>query len=562
MAQQTPNQPNQQEPFIPPQYLLILSGLAFIVAVFIALTQPEFGVVGFGALAFCILALLMWVLLAPKTARAVLTGRTARFGGTSLVVTILLLIVLVGVYAVVRNQKWSVDLTQDNSFSLSDESRKAIAAIGADPNAPKVHMIAFFGPSQAGQRDQMTLLFDDYEKTSNNKIDYEFIDPDRQPQTASLYKVTTAGSIAIAKIDPATGQPNTTNAQIATATDQGTITNDILKVSSSGVFNAYFLNVADGTAAQMTNLKSNLTQRYGWTVKDVTLEQLTSPSGGINLDDPNVTGQVIIIPGGSAALSDAELKVIEDYISKGSTSAAYHGLVILAGTNLNDKKTSLATDPNLNTWLTQNFGVNFNADVVLDKTQAFQSPLFPVSTDLDTGSFITSNGIPGGQGAVIFEVPNSITVAATAPANVTVNAIMHTTSAAYAKTNLQDVLDNKIDKADGDAGGPFVLAASAENTQTHARVVLLGSTSLGLDQYASPNIDNLNVAFNSLIWTTNFNNYFTQITVQQQQRPQDQPIFADDQTTRNINLITLVILPFGVLLIGILVWWTNRERAR
>ena len=47
------------------------------------------------------------------------------------------------------------------------------------------------------------------------------------------------------------------------------------------------------------------------------------------------------------------------------------------------------------------------------------------------------------------------------------------------------------------------------------------------------------MAFNSLIWTTNFNDYFTQITVQQQQRPQDPPIFADQQTMRNINFITI-----------------------
>jgi len=50
--------------------------------------------------------------------------------------------------------------------------------------------------------------------------------------------------------------------------------------------------------------------------------------------------------------------------------------------------------------------------------------------------------------------------------------------------------------------------------------------------------------------------------VQQQQRPQDQPIFADEQSLRNINFITIFILPFGVLLIGVLVWWNNRERAR
>ena len=48
MAQQTPNPTTQQEPFIPPQYLLILSALGFIVAIIVALTQPEFGVVGYG----------------------------------------------------------------------------------------------------------------------------------------------------------------------------------------------------------------------------------------------------------------------------------------------------------------------------------------------------------------------------------------------------------------------------------------------------------------------------------------------------------------------------------
>ena len=125
------------------------------------------------------------------------------------------------------------------------------------------------------------------------------------------------------------------------------------------------------------------------------------------------------------------------------------------------------------------------------------------------------------------------------------------------------MLDNNIDQTDSDTKGPFVLAAQAVNSDTGARVVLLGSTSLGNDTYAQfQNIDNLAVAFNSFIWTTNFNDYFTQITVQQQQRPQDQPIFADQQQLQNINFITIFVLPFGVLAIGMLVWWNNRERAR
>lgn len=557
MAQQTPNPTNQQEPFIPPQYLLILSGLGFVVAIVVALTQAEFGVVGYGGLAFGVLALLMWALMAPQQARSAFTGRTARFGGTSVLVTVLMLVAMIVIYIVVRNANLRYDLTQTNTYSLSAESRTAITAIAADPNAPKVHIIAFYGPSQASTRDQATLLLDDYAKTSGGKIDYEFVDPERQPQTATLYKVTSAGSIAVAKINPDTSQPDTENATVVTSADQGNLTNAILKVSASGVFKAYFLQVTDGDAAKMSVLKQNLTQRYGWKAQDVSLVQLTSPDGTFNLDDPNVTGQVMIIPGGSAPLADAELKVIQDYVAKGGD------LIILAGTNLNSKQESLATADNLNAWLTQDFGMHFNKDVVLDKTQAFQTPLLPVATDLDGTSFITTNGIPRGQAALVFEVPNSIGFSDTAPENVTVTRLVRSTSAAYAKTNLQDILDNKIDKADGDTAGPLVLAASAENTQTGAHVILLGSTSLGDDTYASfQNIDNLSVAFNSLIWATNFNNYFTQITVQQQTRPQDQPLFADQQTLRNINFITIVVLPFGILGVGILVWWNNRERAR
>ncbi len=48
----------------------------------------------------------------------------------------------------------------------------------------------------------------------------------------------------------------------------------------------------------------------------------------------------------------------------------------------------------------------------------------------------------------MFEVPNSITIADTPPANVTVTPLARSTSAAYATTDLQAMLDNNIDKTD------------------------------------------------------------------------------------------------------------------
>jgi hypothetical protein len=546
----------EQEPFIPPQYLLILSVLGFIVAGIVAFTQPTFSVVGYGGLTFGFLALLAWVLLAPQQAKALFTGRTARFGGTSLFVTIIVLAMLVGIYTVVRNQEWRLDLTQSDAFSLTEESREAIAGIGADPSIPSVHFIAFTSAAQAGQRDQDSVLFDDYVSTSGGKVSYEFLDIDRNPQQAELYGVTRAGQIAVAPIGE-DEQPDAENVTLVNFTNQEELTNAILKAAASGEFQAFFLTVQDNMSADMSVIKDSLAQRFDWTVEDVSLLELTGPQAEFRLNDPNVDGQVVIIPGGSEALADQELQVIQDYLAGGGN------LIIFAGNNFNEDLSSLATADNLNNYLFENFGVRFNNDLVMDQTLAFQSPLTVIAPTLDSSHFVTSNGITSGQAALIFDASHSIQVSETPPANVTVNSLSRSGEDAYATTDYQRVLDGNIDELEGDAQGPLVLAAAAENSQTGARVVLFGSTSIGSDVFTLfQNVDNLSVAFNSLVWVTDFDNFFSQITILQPQRPQDLPIFADAQSTRNINFITVIVIPFGILLIGVFVWWNNRERQR
>jgi hypothetical protein len=120
-----------------------------------------------------------------------------------------------------------------------------------------------------------------------------------------------------------------------------------------------------------------------------------------------------------------------------------------------------------------------------------------------------------------------------------------------------------VTEAEGDPQGPFVLAAAAENTQTGARVVLFGSESVPSNQFASfgSGVVNLDVAFNSLVWSTRFNDFFQTVTVQSAIRPQDAPVVANDQILRNVGLLTIFVIPFGVLIVGILVWWNTRERA-
>ncbi|MDZ4767586.1 MAG: Gldg family protein, partial [Chloroflexota bacterium] len=451
MAQNSPDpiktQVESNEPVIPPGSLLALAGLAFIVGLFVTLTQPEPGAVGIGGFAFGALALVLWVILAPDQARGLLTGRAARYGGTSLLVTIVLLAALVAVYIVVRNLDARIDLTERSDFSLTTESRQAIAALGADPSLPAVEITAFYGIAQAGRRDQDEPLLQDYASTSNGRISYTFIDPDREPGIVQRYGATANAQIVVASIDPTTGEPDLDNAERLGFFGQEELTNAILKVSAQGTFRALFVTTTDGASAQMTQIKSILIDQLAWDVQEVSLAQLSSPESPIALNDPNIDGEIMILPGGSAPLSAIELGVIESFLAGGGN------LLILAGTNLNDDQVSLATAENLSTYLETNFGIRFNNDVIIDQTQALQNPLSPVANDFDTTAYITA-GITPGQAIAVFDLASSIALADAPPANVTVTPLVRTSASSYAKSDLTAVLGGDGVRAETDTAGP------------------------------------------------------------------------------------------------------------
>lgn len=562
MAQQTPNsQPHDEEPFIPPHYMLFLALGGLLVAFVVLFTQPTFNVVGWGGLGIMLLSLVAWVLMAPQQARAAITGRTVRFGGTSLIVTVIFIIALIAIYTLVRAQNWRVDLTERDTFSLTEESRQAITGIGADPNFAPVKITAFYSAAQAGRRDRDTLLFDDYQQTSAGKITYEYIDPDRSPTLVDQYGITSPGQIAVTILNEA-GDPDVANAEIVNFLTQDELTNAILRVSASGDFRAYFLDVQDGlqledfTASGMSQLSQILNDRLDWDARMVTLTDLMALSSEIDLNDSQADGIVLNIPGGSQPLTDEQVNFLADYVNNGGN------LVIYAAPNF-DGDASLATAENMSNFLYDNFGLRFNGNIVLDAVQALQSVENVIANTFDSQQYITA-GFPGGA-SMVFSIAHAIELAPTPPQNVTRTAVVSSSETSYTKPDVAALLDGNVEQTEADPTGPFVLAAVAENTQTGGKVVLFGSTSIPRNDAAAlsgANIVNQAAALNSMIWMTDFEDFFFQVNIQSAQRPQDTPIFFDQQTGNYINLISIFIIPFGILAIGLLVWWNNREAAR
>lgn len=562
MTNQTPNPTlNEQEPFIPPSYMLILSAIGFVVALIVLFTQPTFSVVGWGGLGLGVLSLVLWGAMAPDQLKAILTGRTARYGGTTLIVTIVFIAALVAVYAFVKSRNIRVDLTQVDTYSLTEDGRQAIAQLALEPNVPNIRVIAFYGSAQASLKDQATLLFDDYAQASNNKISYEYVDPDRNPVLASQYEVTRAGTVVVVPLDDS-GQPIADQKQTLTTLTQENLSNAILRVAASGDFRAYFLQVDDGLtlddtgATGLSDVAGALRDQLNWKVEQISILDLANPASEIKLNDPTADGEVLVIPGGSKPLTDEQLKFITDFVDQGGD------LVIFASPLNADGSPSLATAENLSAYLNEKFGVQFANDMVLDATQQYQTAFSPVIGDFDNTGFITQQNAAlalSGIGTV-FPTTHSIQVAPTLPGGVSVTELARSSENSYVKTDPGILASGDTTQADSDPKGPFVVAATAENSQTGSRVVLFGSLYVPVNRFTSGDA-NYYLSVNSFIWATRFEEFFTQIPqLATPDRPQDQPIQVTSDVNRNINFVTVILMPFGVLAIGFLVWWNTRER--
>jgi ABC-type uncharacterized transport system involved in gliding motility auxiliary subunit len=574
---QTPNLPpaQDQEPFIPPGWLFIVALVGFAIAAIVWFTQATFTVVGWGGLGLGVLGLIAWALMSPKQALDLLTGKTARFGGTSVIYTIVFLAALVVVYILVRNANLRTDLTQSDTFSLTAETRTAIAALAADPNVPPVKILAFYGQSQAGRRDRDTLLFEDYQQTSNGKITFEFIDPERTPQLLEQYNVTTPGQIVVAPLNT-DGTPNAERARLVGFLSQENLTNAALRVMATGNFRALVLNTEGGLSSESSDgdglslLKTQL-EGLNWTVQDVSIFDISAEQPTVTLQDPAFDGTVLFIPGGDSALADENLTTITNFVNAGGR------LVILAAPGFTatpaegeteataTANLTLAAAPNMGDYLFQNFGLRFRNDMILDLQNQFRDAFSPLALT-GTGSFIVDD-LNATSPILVMRFAHSIEQAATLPANIAVVSLAQTAETAYSKADLAALLadpETNAPQAEGDAVGPFLVAASAENSTTGARVVLIGSdfvaTNNSFAALQGTNAVNTEFVIRSLQWATGADAFAGQVPLAATFRPQDTPVFATADEANLITFATVIVLPFGVLLIGFLVWWFNREQ--
>jgi ABC-type uncharacterized transport system involved in gliding motility auxiliary subunit len=473
-------------------------------------------------LAVGVIGMALFGIIDPDRVRRFLTGRQARYGSNSLILTIAMLgILFVANMLVFQNpQKW--DVTEDKAHTLAPETLRALQ------NLPdKVTAVAFFSrrmsPTAANE------LLQNFKVNSNGKFDYQIIDPDNDPVAARQAGVTGDGKIMLVMGD---------KKEIASYADESELTRAMIRLISPEARVVYFLtghgeaDIAGSGENAMSVAKSTLESK-NYTVNSLNL---------LAVNKIPEDAQAIVIAGPTKPLSEEEVSLLKQYMDGGG------GLVVMENpTPLTDFGDS--ADP-LADYLATTWKIELQNDIVIDLTNS-GSELFAASSSVSQTHPITQAMTL----AAIMPRTRSIGLG-TPPEGVQLTPLAQTTDQSWGETDFASLSSQQTKFDEGaDLPGPLTLAAAGENTSTHGRVVVFGDTPFASDQYFDV-YGSGNLFINSVDWAAEQENLIQITPHQAAQRTFNLP---SQIQWLMVLLGSIFVIPGLVIAAGISSWLTRRR---
>ncbi len=504
---------------------LVISGLAALSAFVLYILYRSFDLPLQISLGLIVLGLALYVLLDPQKTREVLTGRQARYGSNSLIMTIAVVGILVVINWLVFNYSKQWDLTEDKQNTLTAETLETLKSL-KDP----VIAEAYYS-SQMSSESARNLL-QSYQTNSNGKFTYEMIDPVQDPLRAQSSNVTRDATIVL-KMDDRQEQISYPNEE--------EITGALVRLANPGERAVYFLTghgeKSTDSAADVnySQVKSAL-EAKNYTVSELNL--LSTPS----IPDDALA---LIIAGPVKPLSDQEITLIKAYQEKGGA------LVYLAEPSLVTEFGG-AVDPMID-YLKSTWGIALDEDIIIDFTANNNEPFV-----LYTNRF-GSHPITERMYSLAVMAPTSRSVRSdTAPENVQLTEITTTTENAWGETDYDGLKNNQANPdPDQDKIGPVSFAVAGENSSTSARVVVIGDSDFASSTYFTQ-LGNSDLILNSIDWAAEQDNLIS-LTPRE---PIERMIITPDAFTLNLLFLgSIFLLPAVVVVTGVSVWLQRRRKG-
>ncbi|MCI0550100.1 MAG: Gldg family protein [Anaerolineae bacterium] len=476
---------------------------------------------------FIVIGVAAYAILEPERVRRFLTGRQARYGSNAFIMSIAFAgILIIGNVLAYQNPVPIGDLTEDQVNTLAPET---LAAIKKLPQ--KVSAIAFF--SQNSNKVSATELLDKIKSNSNGKFEYQFIDPDRDPQAAINAGITGDGKILLQM-----GEQK----EIVAFASETELLKGMLRLLNPGNNVIYFLtghgekDVEQSSETSMTRAKSTLESK-NYVVKTLNL----AAENQIPED-----ASVIVIAGPIKPVSKNEVTLLEEYLNNGGSLVVMEDPTIL--TEFGDEPDPLAD------MLATDWGILLDNDVVIDLGSA--DPTVAVSAFYDSSHTITRNM---NQLATYFPFTRSLSVAAQME-GITTSQLVQTVERSWGETDF-----TTLSQGGGQLGfdegvetpGPMTIVIASEKSTPKSRVVVYGSSTFVIDKYfdASGNGD---LFINSVDWTAE-----QEDIIELTPKTPTERTFTPPSQFQWIAILlgSVLIIPGLVVLAGISTWLTRRRQG-
>ena len=466
--------------------------------------------------------------------RTTLRGRSARFGINSATSVLLLIGILAFVNYLGAQHVKRVDLTTEKIYSLSDQSTSVAQQIKDD-----LQIKAFYpGGDYAPARDLLNLY-----KDRNNKISFEFIDPDKQPQVAQQYTVTAYGEYQ----NPMSGESfryGTLILEMAGKTEriekqteplrEEDMTNTLMKLVKGEKKTIYFTeghgekNIANAERTGYGNVKNNL-EKENYVVKTVNLA-----SEGKVPDDASV----LVMAGPASEPFQNELDLIGAYLDKGGSA-----LILL------DPPPAASLSEFMKKW-SIDVGNNFVVDASGVGRLFGAGPTIPLVTNYGNHKITERFSVMS-----FFPLVRSVTPASTPAPGITVEKLLSSNERSWGETNMKSPEASMDEKVDLKGPVPLAVVATrdlAENKKV--RLVVYGDSDFASNGFSGTQ-GNGNLFMNSVSWLAQDESF---ISIRPKD-PQDRRLTMTEAQSRMVSYVAVVLLPLSILIAGISVWMNRRK---
>jgi ABC-type uncharacterized transport system involved in gliding motility auxiliary subunit len=474
--------------------------------------------------------------LAVKTdeIRSGLGRRSSRFGINSAVSVLFLLGILVFVNYLGAQHVKRVDTTSEKIYSLSDQSASVAQQVKQD-----LKIKAFYpGGDYAPAKD----LFELY-KAKNNKISFEFIDPDRQPQVAQQYNVTQYGESQ----NPMSGESlryGTTILDMAGKTEriekqsealrEEDVTNALMKIVKGEKKTVYFVQGHGEKSIDDTEKNGYSTAKAGLEKDNYTIKTLNLVQENKVPDDASV----LVMDGPTSEPFPNELELIDGFLNKGGSVAIFL-----------DPPPAASLSDFMKKW-----SIDVGNNIVVDASGVGRlfgaGPSIPLVTKYSRHKITERFNV-----MTFFPLVRSITAAKEPASGVTVSSLFESNERSWGET---DTKSNEVSFDEKkDLKGPVSLAVVAtkdlpENKK--GRLVVFGDSDFASNS-AFGLQGNGNLFLNTVSWLAQDESFISIRT----KNPDDRRLTLTEAQGRLVSYVTLLFLPVGVLAAGISVWMKRRK---